>query len=300
MSLTDTKLIVLDAVGQKMFTIDGEGNNVTILKQGLDKAPDSVFFDAAHGQVYATQMGAVEMKTQTAYARDGSIWRMNTDGSDAVMLVGDGTIRTPKQITADLADGKLYWSDREGMRVMRANLDGSTVEVLVETGTIPDDERDQRHWPVGIAVDPKRRQFYFTLKGNPDSGQGRICRAGYDLPAGATPSKRSDLEVLFSGLPEPIDLHFDRDEDALYWTDRGNLAGGNSVSRVTFDTAGKPVGKPQVLMQDLKETIGLVIDHATGHIFASSLTGELYRARLDGSELAQIGKFGGLTGMAKL
>ena len=28
---------------------------------------------------------------------------------------------------------QLYWSDREGMRVMRANLDGSEIETLVDT-----------------------------------------------------------------------------------------------------------------------------------------------------------------------
>jgi hypothetical protein len=31
----------------------------------------------------------------------------------------------------DKDGGKLYWCDREGMRVMRANLDGSQVETLV-------------------------------------------------------------------------------------------------------------------------------------------------------------------------
>jgi len=34
----------------------------------------------------------------------------------------------------DKPNGKLYWSaTREGMRVMRANLDGSRIETLIDT-----------------------------------------------------------------------------------------------------------------------------------------------------------------------
>lgn len=300
MTVADTKLIVLDILGQKVFTIDGDGGNVTVLRTGLDKAPDGVFIDAARGHVYATMMGTVDMKTQTSHVADGAIWRMNLDGSQPVRLVGGGVTKTPKQITADLENGKLYWCDREGMRVMRADLDGAHVETLVVTGQRPQDRDDASHWPVGIAVDPKARQFYFTLKGNSDAGQGRICRAGYDLPAGEAPDKRSDVEVLFRDLPEPIDLEFDGEGRFLYWTDRGDLEGGNSLSRAAFDADGRLQVEPVVLMRNIGEAIGLVVDHASGHIFASSLDGELYRARMDGSELTVIGRFKGLTGIARL
>lgn len=299
MTLAQTKLILLDALGQSVLTVDGNGENQTVLLENLDKAPDGVFVDARNGHLYATQMGTVDLTNQTSYPEDGSIWRMNVDASYPVMLIGDGAIQTPKQITADLSAGKLYWSDREGMRVMRANLDGSDIEVLVETGVKPDDQKDQRHWPVGIAVDPERRQVYFTLKGNPDSGQGSIRRMGYDLPKGETPATRSDVEVLFDDLPEPIDLHLDTKGGYLYWSDRGDLPGGNSVSRAAIAEDGS-LGQPEVLLQDLGEAIGVLVDHDSGHIFASSLSGGLYRARLDGSDLTQIGKFGGLTGLARL
>src|SRR5882724_4411201 len=42
--------------------------------------------------------------------------------------------------------GKLYWCDREGMR---ANLDGSQIETLVQMGEGEDDRRDQTRWCVG-------------------------------------------------------------------------------------------------------------------------------------------------------
>ena len=84
----------------------------------------------------------------------------------------------------------------------------------------------------------------------------------------------------------------------LYWTDRAHIPGGNSVNRAAIAADGTIASEHEVFMDGLKETIGLVIDHATGHLYCSSATGELYRARLDGSELVEIGKFGCLTGIA--
>ncbi|MCB1440806.1 MAG: hypothetical protein KDJ63_13620, partial [Nitratireductor sp.] len=73
-----------------------------------------------------------------------------------------------------------------------------------------------------------------------------------------------------------------------------------SLSRAAFDKTGRFEAEPKLLMQDLGEAIGLVVDHASGHIFVSSLNGVLYRARMDGSDQTVIGTFTGLSGIAKL
>lgn len=99
---------------------------------------------------------------------------------------------------------------------------------------------------------------------------------------------------------DPIDIEFDGADGFLYWTDRGDLDGGNSLSRAGFDADGRFNASPTVLMQGLGEAIGLVVDHASGHLFASSLDGDLYRARMDGSDQTVIGRFKGLSGIARL
>jgi len=135
--------------------------------------------------------------------------RSSAPTSTRKVIVPQGITHTPKQLHLDKKNGKLYWGDREGMRVMRANRDGSQVETLVETGHGDKDAQDQRRWCVGITVDPKLGKIYWTQKG-PDNGeQGRILRAGIDLPKGESPANRSDIEVLFDCLPEPIDLEID-------------------------------------------------------------------------------------------
>ena len=66
------------------------------------------------------------------------------------------------------------------------------------------------------------RTVYWTQKGEDDAGLGRILRANIELPAGQSASNRTDIEVLFDGLPEPIDLELDLKNRLLYWTDRGD------------------------------------------------------------------------------
>jgi hypothetical protein len=91
---------------------------------------------------------------------DGSIERADFDDKNREVIVPEGTAFTPKQIHFEKKAGKLYRCDREGMRVMHANLDGSYIETLVEAGRGYADRRDQTRWCVGITVDPFRRQIY--------------------------------------------------------------------------------------------------------------------------------------------
>ena len=192
-----------------------------------------------------------------------------------------GATFTPKQIQLDKENGKLYWCDREGMRVMRCNLDGSQIETLVEAGRGDVDRRDQTRWCVGIAIDPKRGQIYWTQKG-PDNGElGRIFRAGIDLPWGESADERTDIEVFFDRLPEPIDLELDLENRVLYWTDRGDPPRGNTVNRVSIDA--KPQA-PEIVLPHLMEGIGIALDVAGDRMFVTDLGGSVYASRLDGSE----------------
>ena len=170
---------------------------------------------------------------------DGSIERADLDGRNRTTIVPEGATFTPKQIHLDKENGKLYWSDREGMRVMRANLDGSNIETLVQTGRATPIASTQTKWCVGITIDPKRKQIYWTQKGPDDAGLGRIFRANIEIPKGETPANRSDIEVWFDRLPEPIDLELDLTNRVMYWTDRGDPPRGNTVNRASMDANPK-------------------------------------------------------------
>jgi len=147
---------------------------------------------------------------------------------------------------------------------------------------------------VGVAVDPGGGQLYWTQKGPSDGGLGRILRAGIELPAGESAATRSDVEVLFDGLPEPIDLELDLATRTLYWTDRGDPPRGNSVNRAPMDG-----GEPEILSSHLMEGIGIAVDRRGGRMFITDLAGTVYTARLDGSGRREIALAqGNLTGIA--
>ena len=289
MTLTG-KLFVLEASGDgRLFSINPDGSEKTFLVSGCP-VPDGVAVDVVGGHVYWTNMGVPPRN-------DGSIERVDLDGANRTTIVPSGGTYTPKQLHLDPIGRKLYWSDREGMRVMRCALDGSQVETLVVAGHGDDDRRDQTNWCVGVAVDHVGGHLYWTQKGPGDAGLGRILRAGLNLPAGHTAADRSDIEVLFKDLPEPIDLEIEHTTRTLYWTDRGDPPHGNTVNRAQLDTIG--LSEPEIVMTHLMEGIGIALDPDHNRMFVTDLGGNIWIAALDGSGNRPIRAVqGNLTGIA--
>ena len=252
------------------------------------RLPDGIAVDVEAGHIYWTNMGVPNLN-------DGSIERADIDGKNRKVIVPEGVTHTPKQMHLDKENGKLYWCDREGMRVMRSNLDGSRVETLVETGRGDKDSRDQTRWCVGITIDPKLGKIYWTQKGPDKGNQGRIFRANIDVPKGQSAPSRSDIEVLFDRLPEPIDLEFDLENRVLYWTDRGDPPRGNTVNRAPINKKAAP----EILITHLMEGIGIALDVPGNRMFVTDLAGSVYSADLDGkNERNFLYAQGNLTGIA--
>jgi len=98
--------------------------------------------------------------------------------------------------------------------------------------------------------------MYWAQRGSSNARQGRILRAGIDIPDGDTaPERRRDVAVIFKDLPEPIDLELDLAKRTIYWTDRGDSPIGNKVNRAPMDVAAGDA--PRVLLGGLQviETI---------------------------------------------
>ena len=272
----DGRLFVLELSGGRIHAMKPDGSNSRVIVADCH-LPDGIAVDVEAGHIYWTNMGV-------PYLDDGSIERADLDGGNRTVIVPQGITFTPKQLHLEKRTGKLYWCDREGMRVMRANLDGSDVETLVRTGEGEDDRRDAAKWCVGITIDPELGQVYWTQKGADNSGRGRIFRAGLDIPAGEDSTRRSDIEIWFDDLPEPIDLELDLENRVMYWTDRGNPPQGNTVNRAPIDNRAANGRAPERLVSDLMEGIGVALDVPGDRMFATDLGGSLYTAKLDGSD----------------
>jgi DNA-binding beta-propeller fold protein YncE len=292
-STSSGRLFFLDNGAGRVLSANPDGSDLRILINEGRKAPDGVVVDVAAGHIYWTNMGDFKKN-------DGAILRSDLDGKNLIAIVPPGGTFTPKQLKLEKKNGKLYWSDREGMRVMRANLDGSNVETLVDTSH--GDLRpgpDARKWCVGIAVDTEGGKFYWTQKGPGNAGEGRIFRANIEIPQGQSPANRTDIELLYENLPESIDLDLDLANRTLYWTDRGDPPRGNTVNRAPMDPQPGNRKKPEILFTHLEEGIGLALDLKGGRMFITDYAGSLYSANLDGSNRKTLlYAEGNLTGIA--
>ena len=272
------RLFFLDLGAGRVLSVNPDGSDLKIILEEGRRLPDGLAADVSAGFLYWTNMGSPKIN-------DGTILRSDLDGGHMITIVPAGSTFTPKQLTIDKATSKLYWSDREGMRVMRANLDGSSIETLVDTSqgdTRPG--HDAKKWCVGIAVDSTRGHVYWTQKGADNAGEGRILRTNIIMAAGSSAANRRDIETLFEGLPEPIDLELDLHTRLMYWTDRGDPPRGNTVNCAPMDSDSKPRAEPTILFTHLMEGIGLALDRRGGRMFITDLGGSVYSANLDGTD----------------
>ena len=291
-TVTVGRLFLLDLSDDRIVSLNSAGSDRKVIVTEC-RYPDGIAVDVAGGHIYWTNMGVPN-------ANDGSIERADLDGRNRQTIVAKGGTFTPKQIQLEKKTRKLYWCDREGMRVMRAELDGSNIETLVDTSH--GDSRpgpDASRWCVGVAVDVDGGQLYWTQKGPDNAGKGCLCRAGIEIPTGQTASNQADIEVLYDGLPEPIDLDLDLNNRVMYWTDRGDPPRGNTVSRAPMDSDAKGRSAPEVVLTHLMEGIGIALDLKGDRMFVTDFGGNALSAKLDGSEVKPLlVAQGNLTGIA--
>jgi sugar lactone lactonase YvrE len=229
----------------------------------LNQGPDGVAVDLAAGKVYWTNMG-------TATSGSGSLQRANLDGSHVEYIVPKGGTSFAKQLQLDLVHGKAYWCDREGSKVERCNLDGSALEVLV----------DGLDRPVGMYLDIAKDVFYFSEKDG-----GTLKRAPMSLPKSSqTAAKRTDVETLFLGLHQPIDLAIDLPKGRMYWTDREDGTVYGAGTEIPAGQTASTRKDRETLLSGLRTPIGLALDSVDRKLYTTeSETGAIFRCNLDGT-----------------
>lgn len=275
----DTDLATISTSG-KIMTASADGSNVRELING-QAMPDGIDVSIPAGKIFWTNMGSSPSQN------DGTVMSSALNGTNIQTIIPAGAIHTPKQLKIDHENGKLYICDREGMRIHRCDFSGANHEVIYEASSTPTHTlADQKNWCVGIAIDSTKGKFYWTQKGASKAGQGRIFRANINMPEGDSAASRSDVELLFEDLPEPIDLDLDAEAQVLYWTDRGEYPLGNTLNSAYVGGEGER--KPKTLTRHFREAIGLVVDKVNRHIYITDLGGAVYRVGMDGKDKKKI------------
>ena len=213
------RLFVLDLSGGRVLAVNPDGSDKKVLVTGC-RLPDGLVVDREAGQIYWTNMGVPESERWFHRARGPGRWQSHGSSFPrAARTRRSSCISTNETASCTGRTG-------EGMRVMRANLDGTQLETLVDTS-----KGEAASWARRDQVvrrnhrRPRARPNLLDAKGPDDAGLGRIFRASIDMPKGESAARRTDIEVLFDRLPEPIDLELDLEHRVLYWTDRGDPRG---------------------------------------------------------------------------
>src|SRR5206468_10773058 len=108
------RLYFLEASVGRIHSVNADGSDRKVIVTGR-RVPDGIVVDVEAGHIYWTNMGV-------ASKNDDSIECADLDGKNRVASLSAGKTVTPKQLHRDEKSGKLCWCDREGMRVMRANV----------------------------------------------------------------------------------------------------------------------------------------------------------------------------------
>ncbi|HUX14095.1 MAG TPA: choice-of-anchor D domain-containing protein, partial [Spirochaetia bacterium] len=134
---------------------------------------------------------------------------------------------------------KVYWSEREQGRIMRANLDGSNIEQVTAATS-----------PVGIAVDQVNNRIYWT-----EISAGWIKSANLD---GSSPT-------VVLGTPYPFGLAIDEAIGELYYTSYDYVWIGK-VSTAGTGASTYTIGVP---------VFGIAVDPASDSLYWSTFTGQI-------------------------
>ncbi len=254
--------------------MNADGSNETVLASGsIIVEPDGIEVDVAAGKMYWTDMGPGGAADKSVADKDGRIMCADLDGRNIETLVPKGITTTPKQLTLDVAGGKVYWCDRGDVgdknvdpKIMRANLDGSEVEILVSTDLMS---------PVGIALDLANGKVYFT-----DRYANNIKRANLD---------GTDVEIVVKDTEYPVDLAIDFKTRSIYWTARE--AGG--VYRADVDGNAIDGSTLTPIITGIQAPIGVTIDRENDKLYyteviVSEQSGHIWQSDMDGSNARKI------------
>jgi len=254
--------------------IDADGSNEKVLATGsIVIEPDGIEVDVSAGKMYWTDMGPGGAADKSVADKDGRIMRADLDGRNIETLVHKGITTTPKQLTLDVAGGKVYWCDRGDVgdknvdpKIMRANLDGSEVEILVSTDLMS---------PVGIALDLANGKVYFT-----DRYANNIKRANLD---------GTDVEIVVKDTEYPVDLAIDYKSRSIYWTARE--AGG--IYRADVDGNNIDGTGLAPIISGILAPIGVTIDRENNKLYYTEVivkaqSGHIWQSDMDGSNARKI------------
>lgn len=157
---------------------------------------------------------------------------------------------------------KMYLAAFQG--IIRANLDGSDVEVIVAGST----------GARGIALDVDAGMMYWTVVSG-DKNQRKIQRTNMEIPQGETSDNRTDIEDLVTPVNVSM-IAVDPAGGKMYWTTFGSA----KIQRANLDGSGVE----DLVTTGLLNPGSIALDVTDTKMYWTDIgTGKIQRANMDGS-----------------
>lgn len=197
----------------KITNLDGSGALTLVANTGAFYY--GLALDVGAQQVYYAPLGT-------------TVYRINYDGTGQTTLIGSGLLSV-LQIALDIANNKIYIADSGLHKLMVANLDGTGLATLVDSGG--------SNQVRGVAYASASNRIYYTVNAT-------VRRVNAD--------GSNDTEILSSGLMKPYGIAVDSTESFIYITDEDANAifkaatDGSSISTLVSSAGAHAVAFAEV------------------------------------------------------
>ena len=323
---TNPSSIALDVAGGKMYWANWDTNKI----HRADLNGSNVEEVITSGVTFSRGI-TLDLINRKIYYTDTStdkIRRANLDGTNVEELVDTKRIvdppldnggTSPLDITLDVNGGKMYWADSKMKKILRANLDGTQVEILPISGL-------QR--PVGIAVissnsapvtrgiistktlsvgtdeiidmsdyfsDPDNDVLTYIASSSNES-IATVVVMGSQVTVSPVISGQATITVtvtdagglMVSQTVEVVVIQTVIPEQKLYWTDEET----EKIQRSNLD--GTDV--EDIIISGLKDPVSIALDESAGKMYwVDRNTDKIYRASLDGTKVKELVNTRGLS-----
>jgi hypothetical protein len=208
------KVYWADLLRDRILRSDLNGDNVEILVDEGISEPRELKLDLVNNKIYWVDSGR------------STISRADLNGDNVEIILGGEeldirfdeslggdelpTVAFPVGLELDVANNKLYWSDNDESYIARANLDGTSAEILISLF----DEEDSNRIARGLALDTIAGKLYWVEVSYDGAPVSRVVRSNLD---------GTSIEEVADGFVDLRDIEVDTTSGKLFVTDSASF-----------------------------------------------------------------------------
>jgi chitodextrinase len=247
------------------WTPDVDSITVTGLSEGTEYFFNVLIQDTDENSVPYTAVSAetFEPLLLVGDEAEGKMKAITLDGSESYTVFDNSVLNIdPTGIAVDAGNGVVYWTEFNYNRIMKGNLDGTGIDVLLEGSDV--------NLPIYLELDPDDGILYWVNRG--DESIKRVNTAGSVVETVYTDTDRLDFT---------LGLELDFTNHIIYWSNRGIT---NGLFQINTDGSGFT---EIVTSPDVVSPYGIALDKVNETLYWAEST-DIKKVNTDGTGIADV------------